>query len=56
MKIIYYKGKKGFYIRIVAKNGKIIADGGEAYTTISNVHRAAKRLKAAISAAIIVKG
>lgn len=32
-KLQIYKGKKGWwYIRIVARNGKIVADGGEAYS------------------------
>lgn len=52
-RIEYYKGKKGFYIRIVAKNGKIVADGGEAYSTASNVRRAALRLKSMLWSATI---
>lgn len=32
-----YKGRKGgWYIRIIAKNGKIVADGGEPYANKSN--------------------
>jgi uncharacterized protein YegP (UPF0339 family) len=54
-KIQYYKGKKGWYIRIIAKNGKIVADGGEAYSTVGNVLRACKRLKESIPTANIVK-
>jgi len=54
-KIQYYKGKKGWYIRIIAKNGKIVADGGEPYSTMSNVIRACKRLQEAIPIAKIVK-
>lgn len=53
--IEYYKGKRGgFYIRIKARNGKIVADGGEAYSTISNVRRAALRLQKSISTAKII--
>lgn len=54
--IEYYKGKKGFYIRVKASNGKIVCDGGEAYSTIGNVRRACKRLIIGISNAVIVKG
>lgn len=53
-KLQIYKGKKGgWYIRIVARNGKIVADGGEAYSTRSNAIRAGKRLTANIAAATI---
>lgn len=53
-KIQIYKGKKGgWYIRIVAKNGKIVADGGEAYANKANAKRAAKRLIANIYSATI---
>lgn len=53
-KIQIYKGKKGgWYIRVVARNGKIVADGGEAYSTRSNAIRAGKRLTANIAAATI---
>lgn len=41
-----YKGKKGWYIRIIARNGKIVADGGEAYSSYGNAMRAANRLRA----------
>ena len=53
--IEYYKGKKGYYIRVRAKNGKIIADGGEPYSSISNVLRACRRLIKSISTATIKK-
>lgn len=40
-----YKGKKGgWYIRIIARNGKIVADGGEPYACKSSARRAAQRL------------
>ena len=54
-KIQYYKGKKGWCIRIIAKNGKIVADGGEPYSSVSNVKRACKRLQEAITTAKIEK-
>jgi uncharacterized protein YegP (UPF0339 family) len=54
-KIQYYKGKKGWYIRIIAKNGKIVADGGEPYSTVGNVLRACKRLQESIAIAKIVR-
>jgi uncharacterized protein YegP (UPF0339 family) len=54
-KIQYYKGKKGWYIRIIAKNGKIVADGGEPYSTVGNVIRACKRLQESIPIAKIIR-
>lgn len=51
--IQYYKGKRGWYIRIRARNGKIVADGGEAYSSKGSVKRAALRLKRAIAYALI---
>jgi uncharacterized protein YegP (UPF0339 family) len=39
-KIQIYKGKKGgWYIRIIARNGKIVADGGEPYANSGNAKR-----------------
>lgn len=53
-KLQIYKGKKGgWYIRIIARNGKIVADGGEAYANKSNAKRAATRLIANIYSAKI---
>jgi uncharacterized protein YegP (UPF0339 family) len=53
-KIQIYKGKKGgWYIRIVAKNGKIVADGGEPYANKANALRATKRLMGNIYSATI---
>lgn len=53
-KIQIYKGKKGgWYIRIIARNGKIVADGGEAYANSSNAKRAAKRLTTSLITAKI---
>lgn len=54
-RIEYYKGKRGYYLRVVARNGKIVADGGEPYSTIGNALRAAKRLRASIANCIITK-
>jgi uncharacterized protein YegP (UPF0339 family) len=39
----YYKGKKGWFIRIKAKNGKIVMDGGESYASKTNAKRAVHR-------------
>ena len=55
MKIPYtlqiYKGKKGgWYIRIIARNGKIVMDGGEAYKSAYNARRAAARFAYAFAA------
>lgn len=48
-KLQVYPGKKsGWYIRIRTRNGKIVADGGEAYSSKYNAERAAKRLVAGI--------
>lgn len=53
-KLQIYKGKKGgWYIRIIARNGKIVADGGEPYASKTNAMRAAKRLTASIATAQI---
>lgn len=54
-KIQYYKGKKGWCIRIIAKNGKIVADGGEAYATSGNALRACRRLQLSLITANIEK-
>lgn len=46
-----YKGKrKGWYLRIIARNGKVVMDGGEAYSSKSNAQRAAERFAAAFAA------
>ena len=50
-----YKGKRGWYIRILARNGKIVADGGEAYANYSNALRAAHRLRDNLILSEIVK-
>lgn len=39
-----YRAKDGWRWRLVARNGNIIADGGEAYSDASNARRAARRL------------
>lgn len=39
-KIVKYKAKDGFRWKLVAVNGRIIADSGEAYTTKSSIRRA----------------
>ncbi len=48
-----YKGKRGWYVRILSRNGKIVADGGEAYSSYSNAKRAAIRLKENLHTAFI---
>ena len=53
-KIQIYKGKKGgWYIRIIARNWKIVADGGEPYANSGNAKRVAKRLMSNIYSAKI---
>ena len=40
-----HRGMDGqWYIRLRARNGKIVADGGEGYASKSNAKRAAQRL------------
>jgi uncharacterized protein YegP (UPF0339 family) len=39
-----FEGRRGFYWRARDKNGKIVADGAEAYSTRSNARRAARRI------------
>lgn len=48
-----FEGAQGFYWRLVAKNGKIVADGSEPYATRSNARRAAKRAKVLMAQAVI---
>ena len=53
-----YKGKKGWYLRIVSRNGKIVMDGGEAYKNKWNAMRAGNRFveafyKGAVSTVIL---
>lgn len=38
--IVIYEAKDGWRWRLVAENGKIVADGAEAYDSKSNAHRA----------------
>lgn len=46
MKITYFQGADGqWYWHLVAKNGRIIADGAEGYTSKRNVLRAVGRFK-----------
>ncbi len=46
MKIeIYTDRAGGFRWRLVASNGKTIADSGEDYSSLSNAKRAARRFK-----------
>jgi uncharacterized protein YegP (UPF0339 family) len=40
---VYYGGGGLWYWRYRARNGKIIADGAEGYSTCSNATRAARR-------------
>lgn len=45
MKFIYYPARDGWRWRLVARNGRIVADSGEPYESESNVRRAITRLK-----------
>jgi uncharacterized protein YegP (UPF0339 family) len=46
MKIVAYKGRgqHPWRWRLVARNGKIVADSAEGYSTRSNLLRAARRI------------
>ena len=44
--IIYKDRKKEYRWRLVARNGKIIADSGEGYSNKGNVNKAVERLQA----------
>lgn len=55
---IYFSTKSGadmFYIRVVAANGEIVADGAEGYASKSNAKRAAKKLKGIVASAPIIE-
>ena len=43
MKIHIYKAKDGYRWRAVARNGRTVADGGEAYTRKPGAVRAVRR-------------
>lgn len=46
MKLIIYSDKAGeFRWKLVASNGKTVADSGEGYSSLSNAKRAAKSFK-----------
>ena len=49
-----YAGRAGFYWRARDKNGKIVADGSEPYSTRSNARRAARKIIRALLFATIV--
>lgn len=48
-----FQGAQGFYWRLVAANGKTVADGSEPYVTRSNARRAARRAKVLMVQAVI---
>lgn len=49
MKFEIYEGRnKKWYWRLKADNGKIIADGGQGYSTSQNARRAVVKLKAVL--------
>lgn len=49
-----FAGRGGFYWRARDKNGKIVADGSQAYSTRSNARRAARRIGLALLTAPVV--
>ena len=51
MKVTFYCGRNGlWYWRLVARNGKTIADGAEGYASRANVVRAFNRVRSAVCA------
>jgi len=48
MTLTIYQAADGWRWRLKASNGRIVADGGEAYRTKANARRAVKRLLAAV--------
>lgn len=48
-----YQGAKLWYWRFISPNGKIVADGSEAYSTRSNAIRAVRRLRVIAAEAVI---
>lgn len=55
MKFELYPSKDGFRWRLVAKNGKIVADSDEAYVSMGNARRAAKAVRKDMGSADIVE-
>lgn len=55
-KIEVYPAKDGWRFRVVAHNGNIVADSGEAYTRKASALRAARRLPVIVASAVIVVG
>lgn len=54
MKFIIYPGKSGdWYWKLVAKNGRSIAVGGEGYDSAGNARRALKTFRQAVSNATV---
>ena len=59
MKITYFQGADGqWYWHLTAKNGHIIATGGEGYASRRNVLRAISRFKSLLGclALVVVRG
>lgn len=51
---IYQDAAREWRWRLVAPNGKIIADSGEGYVTHANARRAAENVRARIAQAAII--
>jgi uncharacterized protein YegP (UPF0339 family) len=49
MRFEFFRHIDSWYWRLRARNGKIVADGGEAYLTRGNVLRAIKRMRRDLS-------
>lgn len=58
MRFEIYHGKDGWRWRLVAKNGRYVADSGEAYKTEGNTRRALKAFRKGCDTAevLVVKG
>lgn len=55
MTAVIYRARDGWRWRLVARNNRIVADSGEAYTRARDAQRALDRLLAAPIAAVITK-
>lgn len=50
---VYQDRKKEFRWKLIAANGRTIADSGEGYKTLGGVNRAVKTVRAAIATASV---
>lgn len=54
VEIRFWQGASGlWYITVVAKNGEVVLDGAQGYSTKANAKRAAKRIQSLVADAVI---